>query len=65
MTFDEIKAEIQAVVNNCDESHEQQVVKAMLLSVLGAMHSRRHKALMTHICDFTARELIGLRAMGN
>lgn len=65
MTFNQIQDEIQAVVGKCDSSREQQAVKATLLAVLGAMASRPHEALMRHLCDFTARELISLRAVRN
>jgi len=65
MTFNELTTEIRSVADKCDESRDQQMVKATLLGLLGAMHSRRHEALMNHVCDFSERELIELQAQGN
>lgn len=65
MTFNDIQEQIHAISDQCDQSRDQQIVKAILLSVQGALASGRHEALMKHVCDFSEQELIGLRAMRN
>ena len=65
MTFDELREQIHAITEQCDQSREQQVIKSILLSLQSAMLTRRHEALMAHVCDFSERELIGLWARMN
>lgn len=65
MTFDELRKRINTIAKECDKSRDQQIIKAILLSAQGAMLSGRHEALMKHVCDFSERELIGLRAKMN
>lgn len=61
MTFDELREQIHAITEQCDKSREQQAVRSILLTLQSAMLTRRHEALMQHVCDFAQRELISLR----
>lgn len=65
MTDEELKTRVRELIDACGPARNQQAVKSILLGLLGAIHSRREKALMDHAAKFSESEIMRLSASRN